>query len=250
MSAKHNLHTAAAIPPHIPPATVIAALHDHNTALSLQALTQGHEKLPSTDPTTLKDTWWYPTDLNPVHSYRVTEVIKFLPIGEWGKKYIKFPSCFQDTPTGVRTRADASGVVVRAEFRVVRGGAAAEVEGEGAGIGDAEWVLVEDVEVQCAWWMMPFVKGKMEQAHRDICSKVMEKVEMEHRQRAVAGVEFGGRHSVESSNKGKGRANTNKNLPAEPPQYTQAIEGAAEVDAQETQRTEMPAEVPEKITYR
>jgi hypothetical protein len=246
MSAKHHLHTAASIPPHIPPSVVIAALHDHNTALSLQALTQGHNKLPSTDPKTLKDTYWYPTDLNPVTSYSVTEVITFFPgIGELGKKYLTFPSCFQDTPTGVRTRADASGVIVRAEFRVARGGAGAEVEGEGAGIGDAEWVLVEDVEVSCAWWMMPFVKGKMEQAHRGICAKVVEKVEMEQRQRAVAGVEFGGRHSVESPNKGKGRYNTDKDLPGVPPH-----QGAVEVDALETQRMEMPADVPEKITYR
>jgi hypothetical protein len=246
MSAKHYLHTASAIPAHIPPSVVIAALHDHNTALSLQALTQGHSKLPSTDANTLKDTYWYPTDLNPVASYLVTEVITILPgVGEWGKKYLKFPSCFQDTPTGVRTRADAGGVIVRAEFRVVRGGAAAEVEGEGAGIGYADWVLVEDVEVTCAWWMMPFVKGKMEEAHRGICAKVVEKVEMEHLQRVTAGVDFGERHSVESPNKGKERYNTEKDLPIVPPHSD-----AFEVDAQETQRMEMPADVPEKITYR
>jgi hypothetical protein len=249
MSAKHHLHTAAAIPPYITPTTVIAALHDHNTALSLQALTQGHQKLPSTDPQTLKDTYWYPTDLNPVTTYQVTEVIKFLPgIGEWGKKYIKFPSCFQNTSTGIRTRADASGVIVRAEFRVVRGGAAAEVEGEGGGIGDAEWVLVEDVEVTCSWFLMPFVKGKMEEAHRGICAKVMEKVEMEHRQRAVAGVEFGGIHSVESPRRRKGRASVDKDLPGLPPQGQG--ESAYEVDALGSNRAEMPADVPDKITYR
>jgi hypothetical protein len=246
MSAKHHLHTASSIPAHISPSVVIAALHDHNTTLSLQALTQGHSKLPSTNAKTLRDTYWYPTDLNPVTSYLVTEVITFLPgVGEWGKKYIKFPSCFQDTPTGVRSRADASGVIVRAEFRVVRGGAGAEVEGEGGGIGDAEWVLVEDVEVTCSWWMMPFVKGKMEEAHRGICAKLVEKVEMEHQQRVVAGVEFDGRHSVESPHKGQGRYNTDKDLPGVPPHS-----GAFEVDAQETQRMEMPAIVPEKITYR
>jgi hypothetical protein len=251
--SKHHLHTAAAIPPHIDPSTVLAALHDHNTALSLQALTQGHEKLPSTNPETLKDTYWYPTDLNPVHSYRVTEVIKFMPgIGEWGKKYLKFPSCFQDTPTGVRTRADASGVVVRAEFRVARGGAAAEVEGEGEGIGDAEWVLVEDVEVTCSWWLMPFVKGKMEQAHRGICDKVIEKVMMEQQQRAIAGVEHGRHSSVESPNKGKSRVNPDKDLPGVPQQDIHGgAEGVYEVDGLGSQRAEMPADAPpEKITYR
>jgi len=252
MSAKHNLHTAAPIPPHIDPSIVRAALHDHNTALTLQALTQGHEKLPATDSQVLKDTYWYPTDLNPVASYKVTEVITLLPgIGEWGKKYITFPTCFQDTPIGIKTRADTSGVVLRAEFRVVRGGAAAEVEGEGGGIGDAEWVLVEDVEVTCAWWMMPFVKGKMEQAHRGICSKVIEKVMMEQRQRAVAGVEFGGRHRVESPHKGKGRMGMDKHLPSIPSEDEhRGAQGAVEVDALEPQRMELPADLPEKITYR
>ncbi|KAH7412235.1 hypothetical protein DE146DRAFT_274023 [Phaeosphaeria sp. MPI-PUGE-AT-0046c] len=247
MGSKHYLHTASAIPPHLSPSIVIAALHDHNTALSLQALTQGHNKLPHTDPATLKDTYWYPTDLNPISTYEVTEVIKFFPGFEWGKKYLKFPSCFQDTPTGIRTRADASGVIVRAEFRVVKGGAAAEVEGEGEGVGDAEWVLVEDVEVSCSWFLMPFVRGKMEEAHRGICAKVIEKVEMEHRQRTVASA---GRDSVGSPNNGKGRMSADKELPTLPLQIPPGGHPAFEVDAMESQRVEMPGDGPEKITYR
>ncbi|KAF2832419.1 hypothetical protein CC86DRAFT_281356 [Ophiobolus disseminans] len=255
MTSKHHLHTASAIPARIDPSIILAALHDHNTTLTLQALTQGHEKLASTDTETLKDTYWYPTDLNPVVTYKVTEVITFLPgVGDWGKKSISFPVCYQETPTGIRTRADTSGLVLRAEYRIVKGGAAAEVEGEGEGVGDAEWVLVEDVEVSCAWWMMPFVKGKMEEAHRGICGKVVEKIIMEQRQRAVAGVEFGGRHSVESPHtlKGKERLNTDKHLPSVPLQKgVRGIEGAVEVDALETQRNELPADdLPEKITYR
>lgn len=247
MGSKHHLHTASAIPPHISPSTVIDALHDHNTALSLQALTQGHKKLPSTDPATIKDTYWYPTDINPITTYEVTETIKLVPGVEWGKKYLKFPSCFQDTPTGIRTRADASGVIVRAEFRVVKGGAAAEVEGEGEGIGDAEWVLVEDVEVSCSWFLMPFVKGKMEEAHRGICAKVIEKVEMEHRQRTIASA---GRDSVGSPNKGKGRISTDKALPTLPPQSPPpGGQSAYEVGAMDSQRIEMAANRPEKITY-
>lgn len=185
--AKHNYHTAAPIPPHIAPADIIAALHDHDTCLTLQALTTGHEKLPETAPETRKDTFWYPPDLNPITTYSVTEVIAWLPWFEWARYNLTFPSCFQDTPHGLKTRADASGVVLRAEFRVVRGGAGAgEVDGEGEGLGDVEWVLAEDVEVQCSWWMMPFVRGKMEQAHRDICRKVVEKVVAEKHSEAVA----------------------------------------------------------------
>lgn len=251
MSSKHNLHTAAAIPSHLKPSVVLAALHDHNTTLTLQALTQGHEKLSTTDDEVIKDTYWYPIDLNPITTWKVTEVITLFPgIGDWGKKYISFPVCYQETPTGLKTRADTNGVILRAEYRIVRGGAAAEVEGEGGGIGDAEWVLVEDVEVSCSWWMMPFVKGKMEQAHKGICGLVVKKVEMERRQRAAAGVEPGDTRTNQS-HEGRGRADTDKNLPRVPSEdWHEDVLSAAEVDALESQRLELPGALPEKITYR
>ncbi|KAF2630524.1 hypothetical protein BU25DRAFT_259424 [Macroventuria anomochaeta] len=231
MSAKHNLHIAASIPPHLTPAEVIAALHDHNTALTLQALTTGHEKLSNTAPETLKDTYWYPTDLNPVHTYSVTECVTVLPgIGQWGKKNITFPSCFQNIPTGIKSRADVSGVTLRADYRIIKGGADGEVDGEGQGIGDAEWVLVEDAEVSCSWWLMPFVKGKMEQAHRDLCRKIIEKVEMQKRQDDLAnsvgrGQELSRGHAI-SANAAR-----------------------VEADANESQRVELPAPGSQKIFY-
>ncbi|KAI0470487.1 hypothetical protein GGR56DRAFT_660559 [Xylariaceae sp. FL0804] len=188
MAAKHHLHIAVSIPAHLTPPDIIAALHDHTNVLTLQALATGHTKAPSTSPATLSDPYWHSSDQSPpIDTYHVTECITFVPgVGDWAKKHITFPSCFQDTPRGLKTRADASGVVVRAEFSVVRGGAGAEVDGEGMGIGDAEWVLVEDVELSCSWWLMPFVKGKMEGAHRDICRRLVEKVEMQKMQEAVA----------------------------------------------------------------
>jgi hypothetical protein len=231
MSAKHHLHIAASIPPYLHPSEVIAALQDHNTTLTLQALTTGHEKLPQTAPETLKDTYWYPTDINPVHTYSVTECVTVLPgIGQWGRKNMTFPSCYQDIPTGIKTRADASGVTVRADYRVIKGGVDGQVEGEGQGIGDAEWVLVEDAEVSCSWWLMPFVKGKMEQAHRDICRKVIEKVEMQRRQNDLA--KFVGRGQELSQGC---VLHTN----ARP----------VEANADEAQRVELPAPGSQKIFY-
>lgn len=231
MTAKHNLHIAVSIPPHLQPSEVTAALHDHNTTLTLQALTTGHEKLPNTAPETLKDTYWYPTDINPVHSYSVTECVTVLPgIGQWGKKILTFPSCFQNIPTGIKTRADAPGVTVRADYRVIQGGADGEVDGEGQGIGDAEWVLVEDAEVSCSWWLMPFVKGKLEQAHRDICRKIIEKIEMQRRQDDLANTV--GRGKMLSS----GHA---LNVNPRP----------IEADSNEAQRVELPAPGSQKIFY-
>jgi hypothetical protein len=186
-TAKHHFHASVPIPPHLPPSSIIAALHDHATTLTLQALTVGHERLPETSPDTLKDTYWYPPDLHPVASYSVTEVVPILP---GVRKQITFPSCYQNTAQGIRTRADTSGVVVRAEFRVLRGdevggsssssssGAGGGGDGGGGAGGDAaHWVLVEDVDLSCARWMMPFVKSKMEDAHRDIVRKVVDKVD-------------------------------------------------------------------------
>lgn len=231
MSAKYHLHIAAQIPSHLAPAEVIAALQDHSTTLSLQALTTGHEKLPSTAPETLKDTYWYPTDLNPVHTYNVTECVTIVPgVGQLGKKVVTFPSCYQDIPTGIKSRADVSGITVRADYRVIKGGIDGEVDGEGQGIGDAEWVLVEDAEVSCSWWLMPFVKSKMEQAHRDICRKVIEKVEMQRRQNELA-------QSV-----GR-RPKTSRG-------HVVHVNAAhVEADANESQRIELPAPGSQKIFY-
>jgi len=234
MSAKHHLHIAALIPPHLTPAEVIAALQDHSTTLSLQALTTGHEKLSSTAPETLKDTYWYPTDLNPVHTYNVTECVTLLPgVGQWGRKVITFPSCYQDIPTGIKSRADVSGITVRADYRVIKGGIDGEVDGEGQGIGDAEWVLVEDAEITCSWWLMPFVKSKMEQAHRDICCKVIEKVEMQRRQEDLA-------RSV-----GRGQELLRGYVASIDATRVQAVEA----DAAESQRVELPASGSQKIFY-
>ncbi|KAF1836509.1 hypothetical protein BDW02DRAFT_566937 [Decorospora gaudefroyi] len=265
MSAKHNLHVAHWIPSHISPSLVVAALHDHTTALTLQALTTKHTRAPSTAAETLRDTYWYPPDQYPINTYHVTECITLLPgIGERGKKYLTFPSCFQDTRQGIKTRADAAaGVTVRAEFRVVANGeAGSEVEGEGMGVGDAEWVLVEDVEVSCSWWLMPFVRGKMEQAHRDVCRKIIERV-VKMRESGWNGrdpVEFGVDGAVrkeedvdEDIHTGfaqETRQRYNKSLPVASGSASRDMTGSMETDTLETGRVEMPPQhLPDKITY-
>lgn len=128
---------------------------------------------------------------------------------------------------------------------------------EGLGIGDAEWVLVEDVEVSCSWWLMPFVKGKMEQAHRDVCRKVVEKVEMQRRQQALAQESPKGKGKdrageIPDENIHTGYAEMQREHYAKPDgvQAGKATEGLVEADAQDSQRFEMAAPLPEKITYR
>lgn len=164
MSAKHKLHIEAPIPSHIPPSYIIAELYDHNTIITLQSLTTGHKNLPSTELAILDDSYWLPINSHPVKSYEVTECIFALPgAGEWGKIYITFPSTFQNIKYGVKSRGDAPGVIVRAEFRVER-----SEQGP-------RWKLVEDMEVSCHRLLTPFVKWKVEEAHRGIVGKIIEK---------------------------------------------------------------------------
>lgn len=231
MSAKHHLHTAASIPSHLTPAEVIAALQDHETTLSLQAFTTGHEKLSSTAPEVLKDNYWFPTDLHPVETYSVTECVTFLPgVGQLGKKNITFPSCYQNVPTGIKTCATVSGVTVRADFRVIKSGTDGEVKDGSQGSGDAEWVLVEDAEVSCSALLMPFVKGKMEEAHRNICRKVIEKIEKQRRE--------------------VGAVQTGEQGQQSPPRHAiHADSVTVEADANECQRFEMHSPGSQKIYY-
>ncbi|KAF2704743.1 hypothetical protein K504DRAFT_389678 [Pleomassaria siparia CBS 279.74] len=213
-AAKHNLHVAALIPGHLTPDDIISALHDHSTILTLPTANISHTHIATTDPsvesTIQKDTYWYPADLHPISTYSVTQAVTMIPgIGPRGTKHVTFPASIQSTPLGIKTLSDASGVILRAEFRVIAGGADdGEVEGEGEGIGFADWVLVEDVEVQTSWYMMPFVRGATEDTHKDICRKVIEKVEMEKRQEAIArtAAKGKGRQSLTGSLKSDGSA--------------------------------------------
>lgn len=110
------------------------------------------------------------------------------------------------------------------------------VEGEGQGLGDVDWVLVEDVEVMCAWWMMPFVKGKMEDAHRDICRKVVEKVAREKVEREREAPE----------------ANATAGIPLSSSQAADGVDPPVAVQASHTGEHAIPQpqeSKPEKITY-
>ncbi|KAF2816882.1 uncharacterized protein BDZ99DRAFT_456687 [Mytilinidion resinicola] len=188
--SSHTLHVAALIPANISPSDIIATLHNHTNCLTVQSLTCGHQEVPAHDDVQ-SDPYFAPTSSAPpapLKSYEVTEVVTIVPgIGDWGKKTIKFFSHFQDTATGLRTRADASmGVVLHAEYRVQPGGADGEVDGEGEGIGYAEWVLAEEVTVECSWWLMPLVKGNVYKAHRDMVRKLVEQVIAEKNAQRIA----------------------------------------------------------------
>jgi hypothetical protein len=191
--SSHSRQFTTPIPTFLSDRDVITGLHDHNNVLTLQALITGHKEVdPESYPTALTDPS-FPADRAPVKCYEVTEGVIVIPgIGDWGKMVINFPAWFQDTPNGLYVRADPpGGVMVRAEWRVEHTGSDSNGDGGDGGDGNdmdegmveeqAEFLLVEDLTVECVSWMMPFVRLTVEGAHRDICWKLVEKLANEKR---------------------------------------------------------------------
>jgi len=173
------------IPTFLSDKDVITELHDHNNILTLQALIISHKEVdPETHHTVLSDPS-FPADPAPVKCYEVTEGLIVIPgIGDWGKRFINFPAWFQDTPFGLHVRAHPpGGVMVRAEWRVEHAGSGGGGDGSDTdGVEEqTEFLLVEDLTVECASWMMPFVGMTVEGAHRNICWKLVEKLAAEKR---------------------------------------------------------------------
>ena len=176
------------IPTFLSDKDVITGLYDHNNVLTLQALIIGHKEVDTENyPAALTDPYFFPADraAAPVKCYEVAEGVIVIPgIGDWGKKFINFPAWFQDTPDGLHVRADPpGGVMVRAEWRVEHAGSGGGGDGSDTdGVEEqVEFLLVEDLTVECASWMMPFVGMTVEGAHRDICWKLVEKLAAEKR---------------------------------------------------------------------
>ncbi|KAK9351763.1 hypothetical protein V1505DRAFT_420149 [Lipomyces doorenjongii] len=179
--SSHTFQFEALLPSSLTTADIISALHVHENCLTLHAFTIGHKEVPTTDPDVTSDPYFSPTDPAPIKTYEVTERHIIVPgVGDWGKKFTTFPAWFQDTTTGLKTRADGpvGALVVRAEWSVQPGGACGGMKGEAEG---PEYMLVENVTVECAWWLMSLAKRSVEAAHRDICRKLVEKVDRARR---------------------------------------------------------------------
>jgi len=82
-------------------------------------------------------------------------------------------------------------VIVRGSFTVERAGADNEVDGENMGVGYVEWVLVERATLECAGWMMPFVKRQFDSEHNDLVRLLVEKIQWKVDQNAGKSAQAG-----------------------------------------------------------
>jgi len=153
-------------------------LHEHENLMLVQPLTTKYAPMPSTPDDTLKNPYWGEKGFREtIKTYMVSESITIIPgIGEYGRKVIQFPASFQDTSDGVRTIAlAAAGVIAKSHFRVMPVRSDQETNNTLKGEQGTHWILRETAQVECAKCLMPIVKGNYEKAHRDLCSRLLEK---------------------------------------------------------------------------
>ncbi|KUI55864.1 hypothetical protein VP1G_03292 [Cytospora mali] len=205
MRSQHHLTVRLPLPRDLPPDLIISALQSYTPILKHQALVTNYQQT-SIDLAALQaDPFFRADGLDPA-AFTVYERVTFLP---GVAKEISFPVLVQRFQNGIRARAAApAGVSVYSQHVVNRKGAAGGAVGEGAiedggrwlredramqarmekvsskeivdkvsGGGEAgEYEMVETVSVECNSMLMPFVKGSMEAAHRDICRKIIEEL--------------------------------------------------------------------------
>lgn len=210
MRKQHRHVVQTPLPRHLPPQEVVAALQSHVAVLKHHALVTHFERATAA-PAYTADPFFhggspiaYPSDGGDgdggvgdggardarLTVYNVYQRIPLIP--GIASKEINFPVTFQDLPDGIRCRADApAGVIVWSEYMVRAKppdseGSAVAAAGSGpaaaAGGWEAEvdrqreYELVKWVTVETNSLLMPFVARTMEDAHREICRKVLDDV--------------------------------------------------------------------------
>lgn len=150
----HN-HLATPIPGDVDPAAVIQILHDHDFILSLNQIVTHHEKIRQEGDK---------------HVYNVTESIPIIP-PIW-KRSVNFQATFENQKDGVWTWVQAPmGVTMSAKYSVKL------VErGEGVGdVGEAGWLLNEEIEASCSVLLKAFVEKTMLNSHRNMQKRFIER---------------------------------------------------------------------------
>ncbi|KAL9941426.1 hypothetical protein D7B24_000100 [Verticillium nonalfalfae] len=181
------------IPPSIPPATVLAHLHQHGPVFRANDSITAWDAIPVPYASIANDPFFLP-DADSIAAYRVRESI---PIFGSVSAPIRFPAVFQNGPTGMRVRVDAPGGVRVWTQYIVRkrgsgplgdkahgGGEETWSDGEDDAADSRGWEMVEILKMQGPRLFMPFATGQAKKAHQDGSRKFMEQLVDEGRDSA------------------------------------------------------------------
>lgn len=184
------------IPPSLPQASVLSALHAYEPLITANPFVARFESRPVDVPSLVSDPFFTSDGLR-LQSYIVYDRVPLIP--GVVHKAVVIPCTFQSFDAGVRCRADAAGgVTVRSSYEVRRKGETPpgdndETNGRVVGHdGDGEeWELVEKARIECASWMKPFVTRSFGTAHKEILERVIKEVEKSVRGEFVNGERWG-----------------------------------------------------------
>ncbi|RAK75335.1 uncharacterized protein BO72DRAFT_529477 [Aspergillus fijiensis CBS 313.89] len=173
----NNRTVTTGIPASANPNTIRQLLQDQPLFIRLNPVVTDIDLAP-TAPERYEDEWLKTTAeagtrTAPIQTYLLSQVITLMPgAGGWGQKHIHFETWLRDTPTGVKTRADAPfGVSVASHWAVEP---TALLSDPPSPQGPQEWRLTVQRRITCVWWMMPFVAYTYDEVHASVIRDLIE----------------------------------------------------------------------------
>ncbi|OJK02156.1 hypothetical protein ASPACDRAFT_1854147 [Aspergillus aculeatus ATCC 16872] len=170
----NNRTVTTAIPASANPDTIRQLLQDQPLFIKLNPVVTGLSLAPTASER-YEDEWLQTpakagTRTPPIQTYLLSQAITVMPgAGGWGQKHIHFETWLRDTPTGVKTRADAPfGVSVASHWAVEPTALLSDSQGP------QEWRLTVQRRITCVWWMMPFVAYTYDEVHASVIRDLIE----------------------------------------------------------------------------
>ncbi|PYI35336.1 hypothetical protein BP00DRAFT_492505 [Aspergillus indologenus CBS 114.80] len=169
-----NTRTVTAeIPASANPDTIRQLLQDQPLFIRLNPVVTGINLAP-TAPERYEDEWLQTPEAEPpIQTYVLSQAITMLPgTSGWGQKHIQFETWLRDTPTGVKTRADAPfGVSVASHWAVEPTALLSDPQDPQ---GPRDWRITVQRRITCVWWMMPFVAYTYDEVHASVLRDLIE----------------------------------------------------------------------------
>ncbi|KAL7933856.1 hypothetical protein V8C35DRAFT_302600 [Trichoderma chlorosporum] len=167
----HTYNANCPIPADLQANNVINVLHFHENLLTLQPQIASYSEVGPSEASGFDA--YFDRNGSQVKVYEAIEKVTILPgIGDWGKYPTSIIVSFQNTADGLKSRAVApAGVVVTATYAVqkrTKQDSMSDTD-DGNNMASSDWVLCQNVVLECSSWLMPFVKQNMEGAQRCMC---------------------------------------------------------------------------------
>ncbi|EEU45676.1 uncharacterized protein NECHADRAFT_61450 [Fusarium vanettenii 77-13-4] len=178
MRSQYRFFISIPIPNTLPPEIVLNFIQTYTPTLQSNPVIADFTEKPTDINGITSDPFFGPPD-NTLRTFEIHEVITLAP---GLRKETRWPTVFQCTPHGIRSRANATaGIVVWAEW-VVRPRQDSSSAGSPIEAGNTpstertlgeEWELYEEVTIEANRLVMPFVSRTSNDVHREICHKVL-----------------------------------------------------------------------------